>query len=781
VTTSGVPAALADVPALAMIRDRQANVWVAGGGRGLLRVTAEEVSVLDADQAGDRPSVSSVFEDREGNIWAGSSRGLVRLRDTVFTTWSTRQGLPSDTVGPVYVDRALRTWLAPADRGLYWLRGGEMHAITGAGLAADVVYSIDGAGDDVWVGRQQGGLTRIRVGARGTAIDRFTQADGLAQNNVYSVRVARDGSVWAGTLSGGVSHFKDGVFHNVTVADGLPSNTIAAILDSAAGDIWLGTPNGLSTRSNGRWRVLRIADGLPSNDVNALMEDASGAIWVGTASGLAVVRDGRAQSLAAAHPRLHTPILGLAEDASGWFWIATTDGVYRVVRRALESGRVGDGDIRSFGTADGLLSVEGVKRHASLAVDPRGRVWLATTRGLAMADPARADAHAPPALVRIEGVSADGETLPVGSAVGVPAGRQRVTIDYAGLSLAVPERVRFRYRLDGFDRDWSAPVEAREAVYTNLGPGHYTFRVKASNGDGVWPDDEAVLGFEVAPTAWQTSWFRLSAALLCVAAAWGVYRLRLLQVARRMNERFDERLAERTRIAQELHDTLLQGFVSASMQLHVAADSLPAESPSKAAVGRVQELMARVIDEGRHAVRGLRSTAANAYDLERAFAGIPAELPAGGNPEYHVIVQGRPRPLAPLIRDDVYRIGREAVVNAFRHAAAGRVDLEIVFAPRELQLIVRDDGRGIDPGVVRSGTDGHWGLPGMRERAGRIGAQFKVSTRAGAGTEVALVVPGQVAFADETVRRGGWVSRFRRPASRGNAERRSDDGTEAQP
>jgi signal transduction histidine kinase len=342
----------------------------------------------------------------------------------------------------------------------------------------------------------------------------------------------------------------------------------------------------------------------------------------------------------------------------------------------------------------------------------------------------------------------------------VPAGRQRIVLDYAGLSLAVPERVRFRYRLDGFDHDWSEPVAARQAAYTNLGPGHYVFRVKASNGDGAWSDAEAALPFDVAPMAWQTWWFQLAAALVAGAAAWGAYRLRLLQVSRQMNVRFDERLAERTRIAQELHDTLLQGFLSASMQLHVATESLPADSPSRAALGRVQDLISRVIDEGRHAVRGLRAATANVYDLERAFAGIPQELPQGDSPEYHVVVQGRPRALAPAIRDDVYRIGREAVVNAFRHAAASRVDLEMVFAPRELQLTVRDDGRGIDPAVVRSGSDGHWGLPGMRERAGRIGAEFKVSSRAGAGTEVSLVVPAQTAFASADAGKAGWRGRL---------------------
>jgi signal transduction histidine kinase len=248
------------------------------------------------------------------------------------------------------------------------------------------------------------------------------------------------------------------------------------------------------------------------------------------------------------------------------------------------------------------------------------------------------------------------------------------------------------------------------------------------------------------PPFWQTTWFRVACMLAGVAGILALYRLRMQQLANQLNLRFEERLAERTHIARELHDTLLQGFVSASMQLHIVAERLPADSPARDSLARVLDLMGRVIEEGRNAVRGLRSSSGATHDLEQAFSGIHQELGVAEPTEYRVIIDGRARPLKPIIRDEVYRIGREALVNAFRHSGAKSVELELEYASNELRMLVRDDGRGIDPQVVRSGSDGHWGIAGMRERAESIGAGFRIRSRAAAGTEVELTVPGGIAF-----------------------------------
>jgi ligand-binding sensor domain-containing protein len=762
ISGAGIPAAVHDVPVLAMIRDRDANVWVAAGSRGLMRINSRGVATFGdvAPRGGD---ATALFEDRDGNIWVGTTKGIERIRDGVFTSYSAAQGLPSDGMGPVHVDAAARTWFAPADGGLYWLRDGQIRGVTQAGLRDDIVYSIAGDGADVWIGRQRGGLTRLHPQAGGTfEADHFTQADGLAQNSVYAVHQAHDRAVWAGTLSGGVSRFKDGQFTTYTTANGLAANTVSAILEGRDGTMWFGTPNGVSALSRGGWRRYAVGDGLPSNDVNTLFEDSDGVVWVGTAGGLAFLRADKFQKPANLPPRLRGSVVALAEDHTGWLWVATADHLFCVQRDALTDRPFGEAALREYSLADGLLAVEGVKRHRSVVADARGRIWIATNRGLSMADPVRGEGRAVPALTHVEEVSADGRSIDRRGFLRIPAGGRRITLTYAGLSLAVPERVMFRYRLDGFDRDWSEPGTMRQAVYTNLNPGSYVFRVIASNAYGVWNGAEAVQPFQIQPSIWQTAWFQTSVGVFCVCAAWGAYRLRVFHVSRQLNKRFEERLAERTRIAQELHDTLLQGFISASMQLHVVADCLPVDSPAHSSLTRVLDLIGRVIEEGRNAVRGLRSSTRAAHDLEEAFSGIRQEVAGAEHTSYRVIVEGEARPLNATIRDEVYRIGREALVNAFRHSGARSIELELEYASATLRMLVRDDGCGIDPRVVRAGTDGHWGLVGMRERARSIGAGFKVMSRAEAGTEVELTVPGSVAFEREPGTRPGLITGFYR-------------------
>jgi len=280
-----------------------------------------------------------------------------------------------------------------------------------------------------------------------------------------------------------------------------------------------------------------------------------------------------------------------------------------------------------------------------------------------------------------------------------------------------------------------------------------------------------------APAFWQTWWFRALVGLAFASALLSLYRLRLRQLTRQMNVRFEERLAERVRIAQELHDTLLQGFLSASMQLHVVVENLPLDSPARAPLGHIQRLVGQVIEEGRDAVRGLRSDSGQSPDLEQAFSRIRQELSVEGPGRFRVVVEGRPRPLHPLIRDEVYRIGHEALVNAFRHSNANSIEVEVEYLDRRLRLLVSDDGDGIDAAVLRSGREGHWGLSGMRERAEKIGAEFKVRSRAAAGTEVELSVPGHVAFKTDSSGRGrGRLANLYRRA--GGASARGRSGSE---
>ncbi len=769
-TRSGVPHSLDGVEVLAMILDRDGNLWAGTNSRGLMRANAQGVAVHEERASGSTEAVTALFEDREGNVWAGSSNGLERFRDSAFMTYSLAEGLPSDGSNPVFVDAGERVWFPPVDGGLWWFKDAQRGRITKDGLDRDVIYSITGGDGELWVGRQRGGLTRLRAGRGSITAKTYTQADGLAQNSVYSVYRSGDGAIWAGTLSGGVSKFSDGRFTNYTIANGLAANTVASVLESSDGTMWFATPAGLSAFSKGRWRSYSSKDGLPSQDVNCLLEDSTGVLWVGTAAGLAFRGPNHFQEVSGALEPLREQVLGLAEDKFGALWVATASHVLRVNREKLRRGVLGEGDAREFGLADGLRGTEGVKRHRSVVTDPAGRVWFSLNRGISVVDPARLRSSSVPSIVHVQNILVDGSPIGLSGPVRVPGGFQRIAFEFAGLSLSIPDRVRFRYKLDGFDPGWSEPAGTREAVYTNLSPRSYRFRVIASNPDGVWSSQEDSIGFEIDPLFWQTWWFRATVIAMSLVGGLALYRFRLHQVTKRMNLRFEERLAERTRIAQELHDTLLQGFLSVSMQAHIASDLLPEDSAAKPTFTRALQLMGQVIEEGRNTVRGLRSSSNAALDLEDAFAQIQQELTpdvdAGELTEFRIIVDGKRRPLNPLLRDEVYRIGREALINAFRHARAKSIDLELKYSPNDFRVLVRDDGCGIDPQILESEGDRHWGLSRMRERADRIGAHFHVWSSPTAGTEVELLVPGDVAFQDYRIDRLTWMRKYFRRRSR---------------
>jgi signal transduction histidine kinase/ligand-binding sensor domain-containing protein len=744
-TRAGVPTALQHAEILSLIRDSDMNIWI-GTAHGLLRYNSKGVSFLSERGSTINSPVSALFEDREHNLWIGGPRALERLRDSAFVTYSVADGLPSDRNGPVFVDAEGRTWFAPLDGGLHWIKGEQQGSITEAGLAQDVVYSISGRENERWLGRQRGGLTVLRTSGGSVTAKTYTLADGLGQNSVYAVHQSRDGTVWAGTLGSGVSAFRNGQFSTYTTSNGVSSNMVTSIAESPDGTVWFATSNGLSAFSNGQWRIFTVKDGLPSADLNYVLVDSGGVLWIGSTAGIAFLRSDHIQVPMGMPELLREPVFGIAEDRDGWLWIATSNHVLRVNPSGLLQSRLSEADVREYGPTDGLLGTEGVKRHQSVVTDPLGRIWFSMNRGLSVVDPNRAAGNSAGALVHVETITVDGNALGPQRPIQISSARQRITFDYAGLSLSAPERVRYRYKLDGFDHDWCEPTTIRTAIYTNLRPGKYRFRVIASNSDGVWNGDEAAVALAVTPTLWQTLWFRLALVFCAGLATLAVYRFRMHQVTRLLNARFEERLAERTRIAQDLHDTLLQGVLSASMQLHVGVDQLPDGSPARATLDRVVNLMGHVIDEGRNTLRGLRSSIENPQDLVTALSRVSQEFGGQDGVDFRVVVEGPSLPLRCVIRDDVYSIGREALVNAFRHSEASSIEVELEYAPTLLTIVIRDNGCGIDPEMLKTGRAGHWGLSGMRERAERIGAKLKVMSRPGRGTEVELSVPGHVAF-----------------------------------
>jgi ligand-binding sensor domain-containing protein/signal transduction histidine kinase len=740
-TRVGIPSSLRNVKVLSMVRDRDSNIWV-GTTRTLIRINESGVYSLAQETRSLENGTTALFEDREGNLWIGGAQHLERLRDSAFVTYS----LPhQQSTGALYVDTNDYTWIAPAEGGLWRLKAGNIGAVATAGLAGDVVYSITSAGPDgLWIGRQHGGLTHLQYGNSALVAKTFTQYDGLAQNSVYAAFESRDGTIWAGTLTGGVSELKNGHFTNYTTTNGLASNTVSSITESADGTIWFGTPNGLTEKSADGWRTYRLADGLPSADVNCLFRDSTGVIWIGTAEGLAVFSAGQIHAVAAEPASLHEPIFGIAEDKTGWLWIATADHILQIKRPAFDNTKMPD--VREYGIADGLLGTEGVKRDKSVVADSHGRIWFSTNRGLSVVNPTRGTVNPMPALVQINAVLADGTPLDLTTSPRVPKGRERITFRFVGLSLANEERVRYRYRLDDFDKSWSEPEAAREVTYNSLAPGLYRFRVAASNSDGAWNGAEAAVDFKVEPQLWQTWWFRLLILLCAGLTVLIVYRVRMQQLTRLLSVRFEERLAERTLIAQDLHDTLLQEIYSASIHFDLADNRMPEDSPAKPAMQRGLDLLHQASQQGRNALRSLRSRQTSSDGLEQALSLLPKEFDLPESIDFLVATEGQPRALQPLVRDEAYLIAREAVINAFRHAQPTKIEVEVDYVSRNLRVLVRDNGSGIDSQLLRIGRDGHWGLAGMRERAEKIGGKIEMLSGVDAGTEIELSVPGALAY-----------------------------------
>ena len=744
ITRRGVPATLARSPILGLARDRDSNLWISTPA-GITRMHPNGSTTQST--GGSLPgAVHAILEDREGNLWFGGAEGLMQLRDAPFLSYT---GVAGEG-GSLYIDTSGRAWIAPSSGGLLQIRGAEHHFITALGMDRDVIYSISGGPGEVWVGRRLGGVTQLREEAGVLHTRTYTAADGLAPGVVYAVYRARDASVWAGTLSGAVSRIQNGRITTFTSADGLSADAVTTIQETPDGVIWVGTAGGLEAFRNGSWQKYGSEDGLPPGSVNSLALDGNGVLWIGSSSGLFYWSGTRVESARNAPDSLQREIFGLAADDSGNLWAATDRHVVSITRASLLGQSTRPAAVREFGMADGLPSTRGSRRDHSVAKDPSGRIWFSLQGGLCVVNPSLPSALAP-ALVKVESVAVDGRPLGTGPVARYPSDRHRVIFNFIGVSLTVPGRVRYRYRLDGYDSDWSQPTESREAAYTSLPPARYTFRVMATNSDGLWNGAPASVPLEVEPQLSETWWFRVIGLCLIAAAIFAAFRYRIARVHAALNLRFEERSAERARIARELHDTLLQSFQGLMLRLQVVDDLL---SPGKAKEQLEQSLERadQAIAEGRSALYDLRSSAITTNDLAQAVGALGDEMATQDSTAFHLVVEGRTRDLHPIVRDELYRITREALRNAFSHAAANHIETEITYGERAFRLRIRDDGQGIPPEMLEAGRPGHYGLSGMRERARQIGAKLAIWSGAKAGTEIELSIAGSTAYRTSTRR-----------------------------
>lgn len=749
ITNTEIPASLRQSTILSIARDHDSNIWV-GTPNGLDRVHGDEAT-SDEGTGIERSPVTALFEDREGNLWVGRPNGVERLRDSAFVTYPVRGG-QSESSGPVYVDQDGRTWFSPIEGGLRWLKGEESGTVEKDSLNDDVVYSIAGRGGDIWIGRQRGGLTKLRFDHGAYDSKTYTQADGLPQNGVYAVFVDREGSVWAATLTGGVSEFNQGRFTTLDSSNGLASNTVETMAESPDGTMWFGTPDGLNSLLNGHWSLFTAHQGMPSDSVNCLFSDSAGVLWIGTESGLAFFESGHVASPGSEPPALHEPIMGITEDNTGRLWIATSNHILFANRDYLLGRNTNNPELRDYSVEDGLRGTEGVKRFQSAVADDFGRVWISTNRGLSVVDTARAGLGSAPSIVRIESLLVDGYTFDVQAPIRIPPGSHRAIFTFSGLSLSVPERVRFRYKLDGFDKNWSEPVTSREAVYTNLGAGTYHFHVIACNSFGVWGKQDAVLALRVAPHWFETGLFRIIFVVSILSLTFAFYRLRVRQIAKAIGTRFDERLAERTRIARDLHDTFLQTVQGSKLVADNALDDGTELARLRRAMEQISVWLGQATQEGRAALNSLRTSTLERNDLAAALERATQNgiVPASMAVTFTVV--GEAREMHPIVRDEIYRIGYEAIQNAHVHSRASTLEVELKYT-QDLMVRVKDDGVGMDTATLLRGKQGHYGLQGMRERAARIRGKFTIISSQKSGTEVTVIVPGRIVFRNQ----GFWL------------------------
>lgn len=749
-TDAGLPAILRSQPISALTRDRDGNMWV-GTLQGLYRLNPDGTAALQSDL---HSKITALFEDREGDLWVGSPNQLERLQESSFATHAARTSDVSDEGGPVFADDRGQIWTSPHGGVVARIGPSSTSYFPLAQLRGDRILSIAADRDRLFLGTERHGLEYLDLASRENLHSLIPQQYRSLTEPVSTIHKSSDGSIWIGTVAGGVTHIRDGRCKVYTTTDGLPSNTVYSIAESTDGTVWFGTPSGVSRFSSAHWKSYTVEDGLPSANVHAIFVDSSDVVWVGTLNGLAFLRSGRMiVTPSGVTPRLQSQIFGITQDQHGSLWIASAQAVLRVDRAKLLAGKLQTGDVREFGSSDGLVDVQGVPTFPTILTDLSGAVWIARAGGVVSINPDRLWRPSASTIVHINEVSVDGSEVDLSKPLTLRSDTKRLSIHYQGLNLSAPERIQYRFKLDGFDRGWNDSGPSKEAVYTNLGPGSYRFHILASNPDQTWNGREATLALTVIPAIWQTSWFRLILCLALVIVAVIAYKLRLMHLTNQVNLQFESRFAERNRIARDLHDTLLQSFQGLILRFQ-AVQNIFDDKPEKAKKSLETAIQdaARAVTEGREAVQQLRTGDVTTTSLVDSLTALGNELSVHAGalkvPSYRVLLEGEPRLLRLRLQEDLYRICREAVTNAFRHSHASHIELDIQYDPKMLRLRIRDDGVGMDTNIVsKGGREGHWGLPGMRERAGAMSGRLEIWSDANRGTEIELTIPSHAAYA----------------------------------
>ena len=779
------------------------SIWLSDD-YGLRRVTNSAGAPV-APSGGEEGKESIQFGDftfaPDGSLWAASDKGVRRFdhierwqtpiakEDSPGEIFTTEQGLSSNTAWKVLIDRENSVWVG-TNAGFDQLRHTTLSALVFPQTEEHDFAVAAGNAGSVWTGNRGMPLTRVAVDgtittfpeAHGTVCLRRDRNDtiwsagggdsqlwrysgmGLTSLHypeeeagpVISLAVDRNGDPWITTAIGGTYHFSHGVWSRQNETLGKKPGIIGAMTGDDAGNVWFGFSNNLDRWDGSAYHRFSFPDGARGVS-ESTMSVRGDHVWLGGSGGIELFTQGHFYLLHWKDQDLPGRVSGVLETETGELWANGSSGITHVNTAELTRWL---GDPTSAISAEHFAALDGLPGYSaeripepSVVESREGRLWFATTKGIAWLDPAnlQENRNRIPPPVMISAIVANGKTYAISNGVTLPAHTENLQIDYTALSLAIPERVLFRYKLDGVDDEWQDAGVRRQAFYTSLTPKRYRFHVIACNNDGVWNESGASLAFTIAPAFYQTWWFNVLCSLAAALLLWWLIRLRIRSVTHELQSRLADRVAERERIARELHDTLLQSFQGLMMKLYTLTHVL--ERPTEARV-RLESLLEegrQAIEEGRDAVRGMRASTTIKNDLASSLAMVgerlASEQDARSLVDFRVVVEGEPRDLHPILRDEAYRIATEATCNAFRHSGARRIDVEICYDDKQLRVRVEDDGKGIDPKVLNDGgRDGHYGLTGMRERAKLAGGKLTVRSRLDSGTEIELTIPASLAY-----------------------------------
>jgi signal transduction histidine kinase/ligand-binding sensor domain-containing protein len=741
-----------------LLRDQEGGLWIGTTGQGLLHVHQGTTDIFTSADGLSSEFITSLFEDREGNIWVATTGGLDRFRDFVVPSMSIKQGLSSGNVWSVLAGTDGSVWLGTSDGLNRWnnrqitiYRKRSDRSLTRKaepGVAREVNDS--GLPDNNLESLFQDDDGRIWVSTpRGVAYfenDRFLPVSSVPSRFVYSIAEESARNLWISDQTEGVFHLLGGsVVERIPWAQlGRKDYASALVADHVHRGLWLGFfQGGLMYFKDGEVRVSYSAiDGLGEGLVAGLHSDRDGTLWAATRSGLSKVKNGRVATLSSKNGLPCDAVHWVMEDDAHSFWLYMECGLARIPRAELDAWAA---DPKHTIKAAVFDSSDGVRNRAEpLGFSPKvakssdGKLWFLSYGGVSIIDPRHLPFNKLPPPVHVETVKINGKEVAAADGIALSHSSNDLEIDYTALSLMIPERVRFRYKLEGHDAGWQDVGTRRQAYYGGLAPKKYRFRVMASNNDGVWNEAGAAWNFSIVPAYYQTLWFQGLCALAGVGLLWLLFRLRLRQMTARVNLLSNERLAERTRIARDLHDTLLQSLAGVSLQLDGISKRAAPETASL--IGRVRDQVNSAFREARGKVWNLRSTALEGQGLAVVLREFVERFGPTNTARCTFTLSGEPRSCAPAVEEELLRIAQEATNNANRHAQASEIHIALAYGADALTLSISDDGRGFDfeEGLRKAG---HWGLKNMRERAAQIRGRCKITTAAGQGTQIEIRVP----------------------------------------